>query len=94
MYPESLVALYLGLPYTSNRNDECLCGFHQLRCNLIEIASGRNVTGEVGVLNEGVLSMLSDFVEVSVALFLGVIDDDAASPFRWTTFIRLHVIRV
>ncbi|KAH7203326.1 hypothetical protein BKA60DRAFT_612046 [Fusarium oxysporum] len=65
MYPESLVALYLGLPYTSNRNDACLCSFHQLRCNLIEIASGRDVTGEVGVLNEGVLSMLSDFVELA-----------------------------
>ncbi|QKD62076.2 uncharacterized protein FOBCDRAFT_245433 [Fusarium oxysporum Fo47] len=48
MYPESLVALYLGLPYTSNRND-----------------AGRDVTGEVDVLNEGVLSMLSNFVELA-----------------------------
>ncbi|KNB16194.1 hypothetical protein FOXG_21598 [Fusarium oxysporum f. sp. lycopersici 4287] len=94
MYPESLVALYLGLPYTSNQNEACLCSFHQLRCNLIKIASGRDVTGEVDVLNEGVLSMLGDFVEVSVALFLGVIGEDAASPFRWATCIRLHVIRV
>lgn len=38
--------------------------------------------------------MLSDLVEVSVALFLGVIDEDAASPFRWATCIRLHAIRV